>query len=172
MWIGWVSSMVEPGKMALPLIERGVWRGRHEILLKKLYDHTELDIIMGKIIIFAMALPVLSSAAHAADLTRIAPLRNHKEIASAIEINNRINKLTERITSCVKKGKSHEKCLCENKKKTEELRVLIRSTLIKYPIWLDKGWFSIRDSNGKIVYINSRGLQKQARMRLQCRPTN
>ena len=164
--------MVEPGKKALPLIERVVWHGRHEILPEKLYNHTEFHVIMGKIIIFTMALLALSSAAHAVDLTKIAPLKNHEEIASAIEINNRINKLTERITSCVKTGKSHEKCLCENKKKTEELRVLIRSTLIKYPNWLDKGWFSIRDSNGKIIYINPKGLQKQARMRLQCSPTN
>ena len=127
---------------------------------------------MGRFIIFSMALLVLSGAVRAVDLTKIAPLKNHEEITSAIDINNRLNEITERITSCVNGGKSHEQCLCENKKKIVALKILIKSTLRKYPDWLDKGWLSIRDSNGKIVYINSKVLQKQARMRLQCKPAN
>ena len=123
---------------------------------------------MRSIIVFAAVLLLISGTAYGVELTKVVSLTKQDEIADAIQISNGLVNIPKQISLCMNAGKSHEACLCENKKRVTEQKQLIKSALKKYPNWLQLGWFKFRDNNGKTRYRNVKGLQRQLQMPLRC----
>lgn len=62
----------------------------------------------------ALALPITSPAV---DISRATELQDKEEIESALKLAKSIDEISRNVRSCSDQGVSHEKCLCQNKRK-------------------------------------------------------
>ncbi len=119
------------------------------------------DVMRKLFIIFSI---ILSPVVLAQDLH----LSNEAELNVALGMHKALKDVSKSVTSCIKSGKEHHVCLCNNRNEINDFNSIVKSAFKKYPAWIKVRTLNFPVPDFPNAVINPSALFAEANKKLDC----